>query len=141
MKKHIILALAVLGFTACGQTGGEENTAPATEQQEGSVVMTVGVEQFHQMMTDEPGFLLDVRTAQEFEQGHIEGATMIDYTDSGFEENVSKLDKDQTVYVYCRSGGRSARSAAIMKELGFKKVVDLSGGVTAWMDHGMPVAE
>ncbi len=135
------LAIATLTLTACGQTT-ETESAPATEttspeaQAEEGVVMTVGPEEFSMMMAEEPGQLIDVRTPGEFNSGHLEGATMIDYNSSDFASQVEALDRSETVYVYCRSGGRSGRSAAILHDMGFTKVVDLSGGITAWESAG-----
>jgi rhodanese-related sulfurtransferase len=73
-----------------------------------------------------------VRTAQEFSEGHLDNALNIDYYASDFQDMVSTLDKEQPVYVYCRSGGRSAKAAEIMKNSGFKVIYDLKGGYMAW---------
>jgi len=77
--------------------------------------------------------ILDVRTKDEFGQGHLANATMIDYYKSDFKQQVSKLDKTKPVFVYCAAGGRSSSASGILIELGFKNVYDLQGGMRAWV--------
>ncbi len=76
--------------------------------------------------------LLDVRTAKEFDAGHIAGAQNINYFAADFKEQIAKLDKEKPVYVYCQGGGRSGAAAKMMVELGFKQVFDLEGGYDDW---------
>ena len=78
------------------------------------------------------GILLDVRTTNEVGQGAIEGAINIDYYSSDFKKNVSKLNKNKAIYVYCRSGNRSGKAMQIMTDLGFVEVYNLIGGYGAW---------
>lgn len=86
-----------------------------------------------QFKTDDQGFLLDVRTPEEFEDGYIPGATNIDiYLGPEFIEEVEKLDKGKNYYVYCRSGKRSGQACTIMNQLGFKNAYNLSGGFMEW---------
>ena len=84
--------------------------------------------------------LLDVRTEEEWNEGHLEGALRVDFTAEGFAEGVRKaLDQDRPVLVYCRSGNRSARAAKVMEQLGFQTVYDLKGGITGWQKAGKKV--
>jgi rhodanese-related sulfurtransferase len=76
--------------------------------------------------------ILDVRSEAELEEGFIEGHTMINFNSPDFEEEVEKLDKSKTYYVYCRSGGRSARACELMESLGFEKLYNVLGGINAW---------
>ena len=77
--------------------------------------------------------LYDVRTPEEYNLGHINGAVNIDYKNEEiFYESFEKLDKSKPVYLYCRSGNRSKKSADILIELGFTKVYDLKGGFIEW---------
>ena len=77
--------------------------------------------------------LIDVRTSEEFNAGHIEGAINIDFKNEEiFYRSFEKLDKSKPVYLYCRSGNRSKKSADILIELGFSKVYDLNGGFIEW---------
>ena len=77
--------------------------------------------------------LIDVRTKQEYEAGHIDGAKNLDfYKGAEFVQALSKLDKNKTYAIYCRSGHRSGQTLDIMKNMGFKKVYNLDGGINAW---------
>ncbi|MEN8900047.1 MAG: rhodanese-like domain-containing protein [Nonlabens sp.] len=77
--------------------------------------------------------LVDVRTPNEFNGGHIENAVNIDFfNQSDFISAVKKLDKEKPVYVYCRSGNRSQKAAHQLDSLGFKKIFDLKGGYLNW---------
>ncbi len=93
---------------------------------------TVGVEQFKTFKNIEAKYLIDVRTPNEYKQGHIEGAKNIDYFSKDFKQQLEKLNKEVPVYVYCRSGGRSAKAMQIMKDMGFKTIYNLDGGYLAW---------
>lgn len=85
--------------------------------------------------------LVDVRTLEEFNEGHLKTAQNICVTDDDFTENISKLDKDQPIYLYCRSGKRSARAAQIVKDLGFKEIYDMDGGYLNWESQKLEVDE
>lgn len=96
---------------------------------------------FVEMMKAEPGLILDVRTSKEVAKGMIEGAQHLDFYGEAFETELGKLPKEQPVYVYCRSGGRSGKTMAMMEKLGFKNVVNLAGGMLAWEKAGLPIAK
>ena len=88
-----------------------------------------------------PNFVvLDVRTNEEFRQGHIENAQLIDYYSQDFAERLDALDKTQTYLIYCRSGNRSGNTLTLMRELGFKEVYNISGGIRAWISAGLNLA-
>ena len=83
--------------------------------------------------------ILDVRKADEFAEGHIKGAVLIDQFQSDFVEQAkAKLPKDKIIAVYCRSGRRSANAAGILADVGYK-CVNLKGGILAWKKANMPV--
>lgn len=83
--------------------------------------------------------LIDVRTPEEFAEGHLDGATLIDYNAPGFAEQVAELDRSVPYFVYCRSGNRSAGAVAVMAGLGFETVYELDGGILAWEAAGNAV--
>ena len=96
--------------------------------------------EFSEKCYTENTILLDVRTPEEYAEGHLKGATLINYLDQkNFNDQITKLDKNKTVYVYCRSGGRSGYSQEIMLKQGFKSVINLDGGIDAWKKAGLPV--
>ena len=77
--------------------------------------------------------LVDVRTAKEFNEGAIGDALNIDFfQQETFNEEFGKLDKEQPIYLYCRSGNRSQKAAAKLDSLGFKHIYDLKGGYMGW---------
>ena len=83
--------------------------------------------------SEESPVILDVRTAEEFETSHIPNSINIDfYNPQNFMQEIDKLDKKLSYYVYCRSGIRSANSCVLMSELGFNKVYNLIGGIVEW---------
>ena len=82
--------------------------------------------------------ILDVRTPEEFAEGHIDGATMIDFYRDDFADQLADLDPDAPYLLYCRSGNRSGQTTAIMKELGFSNVADIDGGIDAWLQADLP---
>lgn len=86
-----------------------------------------------QLKEDKNAVVLDVRTAEEMEDGFIPEAIHIDiYQGQGFMNEIGKLDKGKNYYVYCKSGGRSGQACAIMSQLGFKNAFNLVGGFMEW---------
>lgn len=80
--------------------------------------------------------VLDVRTPAEFAEGHIEGATNVDFESASFASEVAKLDPSKPYLVYCRSGNRSGQAVAQMAGLGFANLWDLNGGIINWTADG-----
>ena len=76
--------------------------------------------------------ILDVRTPEEFEEGHIQGAQNINVKDDTFMIAIQKLSPSDTLLVYCRSGRRSLYAAQVMVSFGFQKIYDLEGGFLNW---------
>ncbi len=128
MKKfRIFAALATLGIILSGCS-----SAP-------SAVEKLSIEEFA-VKTQETGVVvLDVRTPMEFAEGHLEKAVNVDFQSGSFEVEVSKLDRDVTYAVYCRSGNRSGQAVKQMADLGFKSLYDMDGGVIEWTAAGKPI--
>lgn len=82
--------------------------------------------------------LLDVRTPEEYRDGHIAGALLIDYRSPSFKDDLGRLDRGKTYLVYCRTGNRSGKAVSLMEELRFRKVHHLSGGILKWKEAGFP---
>ena len=123
MKKMMTCLLAMLGLTACGRENFEN-------------VDVAGFEK----LTNEPNVMvLDVRSAAEYAEGHIDGAVLIDQGQDDFMEKAKAgLEKSKKIAVYCRSGRRSANAARRLAAEGFQ-CVNLKGGIMAWKDAGKPV--
>lgn len=129
MKKLIfkpVYFLAALIFLAGScQLANAQNELKATE-----------FKQKIDSLNDE--ILLDVRTPEEYSEGHIANSVNIDWNGDSFDADVAKLDKTKPVFVYCRSGKRSASAATNMRKNGFTKVYELKGGMSAWEDANLP---
>lgn len=95
-------------------------------------VKVVTAEEMQDILELEDVQLVDVRTPDEFAVDHIENAQNIDFKSPTFEEDITKLDKDKPVVLYCKSGGRSAKCVKKLEEAGFKKIYDLEGGISKW---------
>ena len=92
----------------------------------------LSVEDFATKVSDSSVVVLDVRTAGEFQEGHIQNAINIDYEGLNFEGEVNKLDKTKTYAVYCRSGRRSGLATEVLAKNGFASIFNLNGGVIDW---------
>ena len=123
MKKLILLLLAVMLLTACGQD---------KENDQGAVYVNITAEEAKQIMdTEEDYIILDVRTQEEYDQGHIPGAILIPDTEIKAKAEDVLTDKEQMILVYCRSGRRSKIAAEALVELGYTNIKEF-GGIIDW---------
>ena len=141
----IVAGLAVL--TACGSDEPAADTdsdpaataAPTAEVATG--FSTVSADDAAAVLADAPDDLviLDVRTPEEYAEGHLEGAVLVDFYDADFADQLAELDPDVPYLVYCRSGNRSGQTLPIMEQLQFGSASDIDGGIIAWADAGLPI--
>lgn len=123
MEKLILFFLAVMLLTACGQ---------AKENDQGAVYVNITAEEAKQIMDNEEGYIiLDVRTQEEYDQGHIPGAIVISHEEITEKAEDVLTDKDQLILVYCRSGRRSKIAAEALVELGYTNIKEF-GGISDW---------
>ena len=123
MKKLVFLFLAVMMLTACGQD---------KENDQGAVYVNITAEEAKQIMDKEEGFIiLDVRTQEEYDQGHIPGAIVISHEEIAEKAEKVLTDKDQLILVYCRSGRRSKIASEALVELGYTNIKEF-GGIIDW---------
>lgn len=123
MKKLVFLLLAVMLLTACGQD---------KENDKGAVYVNITAEEAKQIMDTEEGYIiLDVRTQEEYDQGHITGAIVIPHEEIAEKAEEVLTDKDQLILVYCRSGRRSKIAAEALVELGYTNIKEF-GGIIDW---------
>ncbi len=85
--------------------------------------------------------VLDIRTAEEFAQGHLEGAVNIDFKATDFRQKLAELDPKKSYLMHCRSGGRSSNALPIFAELGFDRLHHLSGGILDWQEAGQKIVQ
>ena len=123
MKKLLFLLLAVMLLTACGQ---------AKENDREAAYMNITAEEAKQIMDSEDGYIiLDARTQEEYDQGHIPGAIVISHEEIAEKAEEVLTDKDQLILVYCRSGRRSKIAAEALVELGYTNIKEF-GGIIDW---------
>ena len=123
MKKWIVLLLAVMLLTACGQNKGKD---------QGAVYVNITAEEAKRIMDSAADYIiLDVRTRDEYETGHIPGARCFPLDDIECNAEVYIPDKDMMYLIYCRSGRRSKLAAEILVELGYTNIKEF-GGIIDW---------
>ena len=123
--KILYLSFISFLFMACnGQTTKNIKVVPA-------------IDFSRQIMATPKAQIIDVRTPEEFESGHIDNAKNINWFDKNFENEVASLDKTKPVFVYCKVGGRSAKAADKLSQLGFTEIYDLDGGYLKWESAGL----
>lgn len=86
----------------------------------------------YQALVEQGYTIIDVRTPEEYEEGHIEGAQNMNIKSEAFVIEIEKLSKSDTLLVYCRSGKRSLYAAQVLVSFGFVKIYDLEGGFLNW---------
>lgn len=124
-KKWLILFTGVLLAGLCSTV--------CVQAQQNSAGKTVSQKKFQRLITKKNTVLLDVRTPDEYNAGHIPGSLQIDVLKTeDFKKQVAVLDKTKTYLLYCRSGKRSKEAMLLMKESGFTKLYDLEGGFSSW---------
>jgi rhodanese-related sulfurtransferase len=143
----IIAVLALLvTLNACkpaasAETGAAEPSAPAETAAAPDTFMVVGAAAFDQQLRQTPAaVLLDVRTPAEYANGFIPGAQLMDYNDPSFADQLAALDKEKPYFLYCAAGVRSHGAYEMMKAQGFRQVIELEGGISAWEAAGLHLA-
>lgn len=122
--KLIIYIFLVLSSFAC-KDSGNKTLLTATEFSE-------------KISENKEAVVVDVRTPEEFSKGHLPNAINIDINGAEFGSNIDKIAKENPVFVYCLSGGRSATAASQMRSNGFKEVFELDGGIMKWRAANLP---
>lgn len=131
--KNPLLSLS-LGLMACSGApvpSGAQDTSPVHE--------VLAPAAFKERLAGDPGPLIDVRTPEEWNEGVIQGAQLLDYFDAGFRDAVLRTPHDRPVYLYCAAGGRSYKAALYMMQNGYTRIVELDGGMDAWRETGQMV--
>lgn len=140
-----VAGAAVLLLSACGGSDTTDSPVVAADDAaadfESSAVPfgPVGPAAAAALAADDAITVIDVRTPEEFSDGHLADAVLIDFYDASFADQLAELDRDGTYLLYCRSGNRSGQAASIMGDLGFEQVYDLQGGVIAYDAAGLPL--
>ena len=105
-------------------------------------ITPIGAYNLIQENKDNPNFvILDVRTPKEFLGEYVENAVNLDYNSDTFRNDLDKLDKNKTYLVHCKAGGRSEDALNIMKELDFREVYNMLGGISKWKSEELPTTK
>lgn len=133
MKNVLLFGILILAmaFQSCNETKANS----------GKIEMVTPQQVYEAVYSGDNPQLVDVRTDEEYKVSHLKDALNFCVTDENFKEQVANLDKNKPVYVYCRSGKRSAKAANILIEMGFTKVYDLQGGHNNWKKEGFETIE
>jgi rhodanese-related sulfurtransferase len=142
----LILLFASLFAGCIGVTNDEgknnDNDEPEPEPKD-QIIEDISNEKSFQMINenkDNPNFIiLDVRTSDEFAEGHIEDAINIDFYSETFSEELDKLNKTKKYLIYCRTANRSSVARDMMRDLEFSEVYNMLGGIVEWRENGYPV--
>ncbi len=144
----LALSFSPVALTGCSSdSDGTSTDAAATADSTAAAsianngVRLVSAEEAQALAADPTVSIIDVRTADEFAQGHIANASEIDFYATDFRTKLEALDRNGHYLIYCHSGNRSGQARTLMAELGFSDVADLDGGITAWTAAGKPVAQ
>lgn len=137
-----------IGLSGCSSDSGANETAAAAEVQGPAAPVAapdspvrVGVAEFADVIASPGVTIVDVRTPEEFAEGHIEGAVNIPVEYPDFIDQVSQLDPTGTYAVYCRSGNRSQPAVAGMASVGITGIFELESGTTGWASEGQPLVQ
>ena len=85
---------------------------------------------------DTDHILVDVRTVEEYESGHIQDAINFDFYSESFQKEILSLEKSSSIILYCRTQNRSVKTANFLKENGYKKITVIEGGISSWVKNG-----
>lgn len=129
MKKIMIaaavLAILALALTGCSKSTGEESVNEKIQY------VKISPKDAKEIMDNEESIVLDVRTKDEYDQGHIEGAVLLPVDEISSKAEEVLKDKKAKILVYCRSGNRSATAAKTLIKMGYENVLDF-GGIIDW---------
>ncbi|MBP2030009.1 rhodanese-related sulfurtransferase [Methanohalophilus levihalophilus] len=131
MKKLIAILLLFTLVSGCTEPQSTI-TAPATE----CGIYDINVHEAKALVDTGEMFIIDVRTVQEYEAGHLINSTLIPVSE--ISERLDEIPKDEPLLVYCRSGRRSTTAAGILEENGFCVIYDVDGGFNDWVAAGYP---
>ena len=138
-----IIILIIISFSGCSQTKEVPKSANtnSTAQKSTNNLISVSSREFNNLISSKSpsDIVLDVRTIEEFSEGHIQGAKLMDFYKENYENDLALLDKNVTYYIYCRSGNRSGETLELMKKLGFKNVYNLNRGINDWNSKGYKI--
>ena len=138
ISRLIIVSVLISGFFTNVYSQSANNTQKEVASSELAKPINLSAIEFKAMIEKGDAILLDVRTINEFRQGHLAGAITIDWYQRTFETKVAELDKEKTMLIYCRSGNRTGKTKYFLIGMGFTKVYNLEYGINDWDRNKFP---
>lgn len=150
-KKFFLIIYSLFILSGCTQSASKNSptssSSPVLMQNiteknlENKIIKRVSTSEFKNFIENKKpeDIILDIRTLEEFENGHIKGAELLDFYSPNFKDKISQLDKNKTYYLYCHSGNRSSNALDIMENLGFTSIYELEDGIWDWGRNGFEV--
>jgi len=139
-----LMGVMVASFVLVGGRGGQPQATPEPAAQP-QIMKKVTPGEAHDMIASNSGnpsfALLDVRTPEEYAEGHLANSAIVDYRSQSFISQMDGLDRGKTYLIYCRTGNRSGKAQDVMKQLGFREVYDMTGGIVQWTEENLSVVE
>ena len=136
----VLTGLMMLVFQGCQPAENGAEASSESEIAEEIVIIHYNSEQSAALLSENPDVVvLDVRTPEEYQGGHIKGAVNVNYMAADFESQLVPMDRETAYLVHCQGGGRSGKSLALFRKLGFQKIYHLDDGFGGWVNAGYEV--
>lgn len=131
MRRLLFIVLCII----IGGCGAKQSQAGDKTE----VIKDINSNEAEELINDNNVIIIDVRTPQEFANGHIKDARNINVADKNFSSRIDNLDKNDTYLIYCRTGSRSRYAVNMMEKLNFKTIYHLKNGISEWAKEGNPI--
>ena len=141
IKTPILLAAAFLALLGASTAIPADSTTLKPSAASKAVIREVDPAAAEKLVSDSKVVVLDVRTPKEFREGHIKGATNLNFYARTFEQELAALDKSRPYLVHCAVGGRSSKAVKKMEQLGFTNIYHLEPGMKGWEKAGKPTVK
>ena len=146
-KSYIIFTILILaslavyaGTTQLQPKTGQNPSSAITNGEE--TIRNISAEEAKQILeNDKDVIVLDVRTPEEFSNGHIKNAINIDFYAPEFKGNIAKLSPDKTYILHCRSGARSSKALNTLKDAGISNILHMNHGFNEWREKNLPISK
>jgi len=144
---HFINIIILIFLVACnnGQIigNGVDKSISTDETIQQSTVVSLNTKEWHDKIQEYPGTIIDIRTPDEWRSGYIENAEFANMFDQDFIYQVNNIkgNKNEPIYIYCRSGNRSKEAMSVLKENGYTHIYELNMGILGWQKEGFTITK
>ena len=145
MKKIFLFIISINILLVAYKSNSQEQSIRTANAEQSLLtkirINNVSTLDFQKAMELPNATLVDVRTLQEYNQGHIDGAIHVDWYKRNFRENISNIPKDKPILIYCRSGNRTSKTSGVLKSLGYTEIYNLQRGINEWLANKAPLTQ